>query len=277
MQGLGKLVTNCFSKFGLCSRKAAIRLATETGQVLVDKSAKLGRDLTTSEVESIFKQTLPKRLRPKIITSAEQGAREWSNRTKMTIQESEGLIDNAAGCVFMAGRKKSPMLINPKEIPFFNPSTVDKCALYAHELEHALEYNCRPLWIIKRKFLEPLKLLTKDKAKYHRDINNLGLNFQLSLPQNNSNNYEQIIKELTHGNKTKIKTLKQFMDIEIPAYTTGNNVEKYANSLGLTTEGVIIDKATRKTKMGLIPLEFEEKQGNAVTIYKNALDVLKEL
>ena len=271
---IGKLVTKCISKFGLCSRKAAIRLATETGQKLVDKSVKLGRDLTTKEVETVF-ETLPKRLRPKIITSAEQGAKEWSSRTKMTLKESEELIDNASGCVFMAGRKKSPMLINPVEIPLFNISSVDKCALYAHELEHALEYNCRPIKILERKILEPLKLLIKNKAEYYRDINKLGINFQLSLLSNKSKSYKQIVKEFAQNDKKKIKILKMFMDVELPAHTTGNNIEKYANKLGLTTEGIRLNKTTKKPEITNIPLVFTEKQGHSLSIYKQVMEALK--
>ena len=274
---IGKLVTKCISKFGLCSRKAAVRLATETGQALVDKSVKLGRDLTTKEVESVFKQTLPKKLRPKIITSAEEGTKEWANRSKMTLKESEELVSNAAGCVFMAGSKKSPMLINSVDIPLFNPSSIDKCALYAHELEHALEYNCRPIKILKRKILDPLKFLIKDKGKYHRDINTLGMNFQLSLLSNKSKSCKQIVSEFTQKDKSKIKILKKFMDIEIPAHTTGNNIEKYANSLGLTTEGFKYNPITKKLELANIPIEFTEKQGHSATVYKEVLDILKSL
>lgn len=62
----GIAVTNLTSRFGIVSRKAAMRIATETGYKLVDKSREVGRLLNKEEVEQVFK-TLPKRLRPKTL------------------------------------------------------------------------------------------------------------------------------------------------------------------------------------------------------------------
>ena len=69
---LGLAITNLTSKVGILSRKASIRLATETGEKVLQRKGELGRNLNSEEIEQVFAEVLPKRCRPKIITTEEE-------------------------------------------------------------------------------------------------------------------------------------------------------------------------------------------------------------
>ena len=60
----GLAITNLTSKFGVLSRKACIRLATETGEKVLAKKGELGRNLNKEELEQVFSEILPKACRP---------------------------------------------------------------------------------------------------------------------------------------------------------------------------------------------------------------------
>ncbi len=275
----GKLVTWGMTRFGFCSRKAAIRLASQTGKKLAEQSAKLGRDLTTDEVQVLFKQTLPKKLRPKIITSVDKATKDFTQRTKMPEDFVYNAVANPAvkGMACMGGRTKTPIFIK-SDNSFAFGGGIDRSSVIAHELEHALEYNNRPVKIFERKILDPLRMLfIKDKGNYYKNLNELNFDFQVAIQANPVSNYSQIIKDLTQGSKTKTKMLKKIMDVEIPGYTTGANVEKYVKSLGLKEVGLVIDPVTHKGKEILIPKALTEANGKNLTLYQQAMLALKNI
>lgn len=148
----GIALTKLTSKAGILSRKAAVRLSTETGKRLVDKSREVGRLLNKEEVELIFEQMLPKKCRPQIITTKEEVANIFRQQglPETKIQE---LINNpyVGAATVTNGKNKCPIWIpfenienTPALQPYANP-------LIAHELEHALEKNNRMIDIIRRK------------------------------------------------------------------------------------------------------------------------------
>lgn len=248
MTAIGKLVTCVTTKFGLCSRKAAMRIATETGEKLVDESTRLGRSLNLQEIESVFNQCIPKKIRPKILTSKEEFAKEALKRG--VLQETAEQIYNnpyMVGAATTIGRKKAAIFLNfdnniinqASEITGIAP-TVFQNSMIAHELEHALEYNGRFKKILERKILNPLKLaLKKDKKAFMKQINEDNLKFQSTLqtragetyfnnPKSFGDTIKSLVQELANGSKEKIRLYKRIIDVETPAYIAGNNVEKYA-------------------------------------------------
>lgn len=149
----GLAVTNLTSKFGILSRKACIRIATETGKKVADKSKEVGRMVSKEEIEQIFAQTVPKRCRPKLITTNEE-AIDVFRRTGHTEEEiSQFMSMPFSAAVLENGTRKYPIWIpfekfetGLPELKMFMSSTV------GHELEHALEKNHRIRDIFRRKF-----------------------------------------------------------------------------------------------------------------------------
>ena len=70
---IGVAITELTSRVGLLSRKASMRLAKETGIKLVDKTREVGRALNKGEIEEVFAQNLPKRCKPTLVTTPEEG------------------------------------------------------------------------------------------------------------------------------------------------------------------------------------------------------------
>ena len=85
VKALGMALTKLTSRFGVLSKKACVRLATETGYKLVDTTKQIGRPLNIKEIESVFAETLPKKCRPQIITKTEDVADILKNRGIDTI------------------------------------------------------------------------------------------------------------------------------------------------------------------------------------------------
>lgn len=149
----GIAITNLTSKFGILSRKACIRIATETGKKVADKSKEVGRMVNKEEIEQIFDQTVPKRCRPKLLTTNEE-AIDVFRRTGHTEEEiNEYLQLPFAAAVIENGTKKWPIWVPfsrlETELPqlqVFMSSTV------GHELEHALEKNNRIRDVFRRNF-----------------------------------------------------------------------------------------------------------------------------
>ena len=148
----GIAITNLTSKFGILSRKACIRIATETGKKIADKSKEVGRMVNKEEIEQIFAQTVPKRCRPKLLTTNEE-AIDVFRRTGHTEEEiNEYMHLPFAAALLENGTKKYPIWIpferlktEIPELQMFMSSTV------GHELEHALEKNNRIIDIFRRK------------------------------------------------------------------------------------------------------------------------------
>ena len=149
----GIAITNLTSKFGILSRKACVRIATETGKKVADKSKEVGRMVNKEEIEQIFAETVPKRCRPKILTT-NQEAIDVFRRTGHTEEEINKYMQMPfAAAVIENGTHSWPMWIPferfktqlPKEMELFMSSTV------GHELEHALEKNNRFSDIFRRK------------------------------------------------------------------------------------------------------------------------------
>ena len=272
---IGKLVTSVATKFGLCTRKAAMRIATETGQKLVDESTRLGRNLNLQEIESVFKQCVPKKIRPKILVSQEEAAKDMLKRgaSQETIDEFLG-NPYLAGIAMTMGRKKASIFLNSdcniikllSETTGMNPSAFHN-SMIAHELEHALEYNGRFRKILERKIIDPIKLaLKKDKTAYIKQINKDNLEFQMTLQERGAESYfdnpkslgdtiKSLVQELSNGSKRKIRLYKRVLNLETPAYITGNNVEKY----------------------GIKDPDLPLIQGITADVYKKAGEVLKNI
>ena len=271
---VGKLATSVAAKFGLCTRKAAIRLATETGYKLVDESTRLGRNLTASEIEDVFAATLPKKLRPKILGSRNE-IEKMLKDIGYSPERAHATAHNPlmiGGCI-PAGSGKQPIFVEMKKLDHLTNDS-----LLAHELEHALERNNRFKGIFARRIGYPLcsikTLLNKNYidnlVRLNGRVENLqeyGLqiknktfltetNKALScnsttdgIIELNGLTKEQYFARLrsairnvangetkgSHNNKT-FKLIKGTLDMEIPAYTVGGRVQEYAYKL---TEGQI--------------------------------------
>lgn len=171
----GLAVTNLTSRFGFLSRKACIRLATETGEKVLARKAELGRNLNKQEIEQVFSEIIPKRCRPKVITEDHEVV-ECLKRldfSEQQIAEQINSCNNAAmvAAVICNGTKKMKLWIPFGRIEKFEGPIRDyiettQPAFIAHEMEHALEKNCRIKDIVKRKiskiYLKVKKLFDKD-------------------------------------------------------------------------------------------------------------------
>ena len=165
---IGRLATSVAAKFGVCTRKAAMRLATETGYKLVDESAKLGRGLTIEEIEKVFSQTLPKKLRPKLLGSREDVQRMFENiGYSKEVAHMQAYNPNLGGGCVPAGSGKQPIFIERGNFDFQTENSY-----IAHEVEHALERNNRLKAIYARKMCMPLLAL---KSLFNKNfIDSLG-------------------------------------------------------------------------------------------------------
>ena len=174
----GIAITNLTSRFGIVSRKAAMRIATETGYKLVDKSREVGRFVNKEEVEQIF-GTLPKRLRPKVITNNEYANILRNNGiSELEIEKELANQSVGAACVFN-GTKKTSIWLPYDRIQTSSPQEMQTTitnSKIAHELEHALETNNRILWIFRRKISKIKeffgKLFDKNYIEKMNDIEN---------------------------------------------------------------------------------------------------------
>ncbi len=241
---LGRLATSVAAKFGLCTRKAAIRLASETGCKLVDESARLGRNLNNQEIEAVFKQTLPKKLRPKILGSKEETVKQMAKRGLSDESAQEFMShDEIFGVALTHGAKKAPLFVdmsNVEKIVGKNDFVFGNSSI-AHELEHAIEYNNRLKKIVSRKIIGPIMMkFKKDPKAFLKQINNDNLKFQESIQRligqpdaERLTGIKSTVEQLSNGSKKKLKLFKTSLNLEIPAYTTGYNVELYgAKKLG---------------------------------------------
>lgn len=145
-------IANLSAKMGIVSRKQAMEMSINTGKKLADKSNSINRLVNLQEIEEVFKQTLPERCRPKILTKKEEvvDILVKSGLSVEQAQESVNMPYIGAACV-NNGRKQMPIWIpleNFEKLPFLKPLL---SSFITHELEHALERNNRPIDIIRRK------------------------------------------------------------------------------------------------------------------------------
>ena len=156
----GIAITNLTSKFGLLSRKACIRLATETGEKVLARKGELGRNPNKEEIEQIFAEILPKACRPKVITEDSE-VMECLKRTgfnEQQITEQLKACDEAVMAAAIVGNGTGRMKLwmpfgrlEKFEGPLRDYIDTTQPAFIAHEMEHALEKNCRIKDIFKRK------------------------------------------------------------------------------------------------------------------------------
>ena len=187
MSSFGKFVTSVTSKFGIVSRKAAMRLATETGMAIVDEGARLGRKLTVDEMASVMRRTLPKRCCPKLLSSRQEVADQIVRAGLATPQQASQIANNPkmlGGCVNNGTKKTTIFVVSNPKIP-----AEFEYNFFSHELEHALEYNNRIKGIWNRK-TQPFKLFLKnifngsEKSKdMQYVIQTAGGNFQAEVQQ----------------------------------------------------------------------------------------------
>ena len=151
---LGIAITNLTSKVGILSRRASIRLATETGKKLVDKSREVGRILQPEEIQEVFTQTLPKKCRPKIISTEE--VQPYLERHGLDEKQKKELMESTKmmGAATVSNLTKKSVIWLPYEKLSALPIGIEPIvnSAVAHELEHALEANHRFTRIIQRKF-----------------------------------------------------------------------------------------------------------------------------
>ena len=270
MVSVGRLITAVVTKFGFCSQKAAVRIATETGMKMIDESRRLGRNLNTSEVESIFKANVPRGIRPKILTSQEETAKQMIERGMSEEKAREFIAnENVLGCALTMGRKKAPIFVKT-DAPILEQieqvggdSAAFSVSTITHELEHALEYNGRLSKTLQRRFIYPIKLaFKKDKKAYIDGLNAENLKFQIAMQEHLPSVPEQefeatargMIENLSKGSRKLLKLYKNSLKLEIPAYTAGSNVEKYVGE-------------------GSIP----QFQGIVGGIYRKVAEILKDM
>jgi len=157
---IGLAITALTSKVGILSRKASIRLATETGEKVLARKGELGRNLNVEEIEQVFAEVLPKKCRPKIITTEAEVReclkRDGLNEEQINAQISGCIKNHMAAAMVFNGTRKCPIFI-PREGESWLPDALKSYletmapATVAHETEHALEKNCRVFDVFKRK------------------------------------------------------------------------------------------------------------------------------
>lgn len=257
MKALGIALTKITSKFGLLSQKACIRLATETGYKLVDTEKQLGRTLNVNEIKSVFEEVLPKKCRPKILSTADE-YRQFVGRDTAN-------PPFALGCAFPYAKFKSPIWLNTELFP----KSANKNSTIAHELEHALEANHRPASIICKNLLNlRYSIMSKisDVDTFSYEVYNPirdKIEWNIKGPvikcmnSNNSlnclpkiadiakqcgktkgefiNELRSIVEEAGLSGKNKglgtffaLKDLENIMRIETPAYKVGGAIKEYS-------------------------------------------------
>ena len=258
MSSYGILITKLTSRFGIVSRKAAVRLATETGKRIVDTQNTLGRALNSTDIQDVFKQVLPKRCRPKLITNLED-AKPYFKKLKMPDEMIEAQLKDAAAAAIPNGCGKRPIWVPLADLD----NNTQIASFTAHELEHALEINNRAINKLKRRLGVPfllLKVLTnknflKEVQVLATKTSDLQINLQKKfLPQmfektisgynatmKGQPEYKEALRNaieevIDSGSKTTSKKAynlsKSVLDIEAPAYKAGGEVERYAYEIG---------------------------------------------
>ncbi|MBP3846200.1 hypothetical protein J6I39_00455 [bacterium] len=262
MSVLGIGITKVTSKFGLISRKASVRLATETGKKLVDKTNQVGRALNKTEIEDVFVQTLPKRCRPKILTEKEQ-VKEYFRKLGMTDEMAEIQMEYAAAGAVPNGMGKRSIYLPLQEMEGEIPS------LSAHELEHALEFNNTLKGKFGRRVLGllvlPRLLFDKNFAVKMTKLREIATELECKLQsaafsdaekllesaptkenlakilsadvKGGPDKIRQAIREIispinSATSKSEYAVSKRVLDMEIPAYKVGGEVERYAKGMG---------------------------------------------
>ena len=157
---LGLAITNLTSKIGILSRKACIRLATETGERAIAKKAELGRNLNKQDLEQLFAEVLPKRCRPKVITEDSEVI-ECLKRSGFNDEQIKAQIASVdKGAMIAAnvsdGINKMKYWMPYERLARFEGPIKEYVeltnpAFIAHEMEHSLEKNCRVKDIYRRK------------------------------------------------------------------------------------------------------------------------------
>ena len=146
MSKFGIRVGNFLARYGITTEKSSIRLATEAGKNLVDDVAARGGRINKTVIEQSFAKSLPKRLRPEILTKREEMIPYYVNTGYSEQQARQILKGNFFALCVPNGTKKSPIYI-----PIVESNHGDLEAYTAHELEHALEKNNRISNKIRRK------------------------------------------------------------------------------------------------------------------------------
>ncbi|MBP3924420.1 hypothetical protein J6E39_04180 [bacterium] len=238
---------------------------------MVDKSRELGRKLTAEEINQIFAETLPKKCRPKVITTKEEII-PFYERMGYTHEQAHAAAyqPNVGGMCVPNGSGKNPIYVPVKSYP----SISSVAETTAHELEHALERNNRLKGIVMRHLLTPYLVLKSFTNKnFMQKVNRLELSenkVQIGLQHANKTlddirvepvincpptseglakvnglsekrykaQIRSIIRNVLNGksegseNIFRMRSLKDVFDIEIPAYTVGGRVQRYALNLG---------------------------------------------
>lgn len=255
MSAIGFAITKLTSQFGLLSRKASIRLATQTGKKLVDKTNQVGRALNKTEIEEVFTETLPKRCRPKLYTTKE----ELVNGTLLTDKAADDILEGTGGLHIPNFKGREKVFINIK-----NKSKEDICDIVSHELEHSLEYKSSAinehfkalvrLPLMSFKFLKTIVMNSKNIKK--SDLNNikdtlknkvfqgteiedkLYLQFGKKITDLDEETLRSIIRDkinpsyITTTELDYTSALLRF-DCEVPAYKVGDSIREY---MGLAPE-----------------------------------------
>ena len=320
---LGIAVTNLTSKIGILSRKACIRLATETGEKTLAKKLELGRNPNKEEVEKIFSEILPKACRPKVITQDSE-VYECLRRSGFTDEQIAKQLQSGEDIAMVAANvgngtgKMTYWIPYERHAQIQNPFIKQYIetnfpALIAHEMEHSLEKNCRIKDIFRRKFSKIRMAIGKFFDKNYsekinkrqigvhefegdmqksigavtaeldhatgnikfkckptvEDISKLfarerGISFEEKLRSFIRNNYASAENQGSETNK-RFKLLKYWMDMELPAYEVGGQIER--KIAGLKEDQYALDEMVAKGYEAAIDIAKQERR----TYWKNKL------
>lgn len=256
---------------GLASKKQCIKMATNTGKKLVDLMQTTGRNLTKSDIETVFSQTLPKGFAPKVLTErAEMIPYLIKQGMSKELATAYANHPNIGAATIMNGSNKSVLYL-----PLLKEGQIAQnreIPLYAHELEHSLEINHRFGQILFRKLSAPiLKIIKKFKPKAIDIFGNIGMKFhdfesKIQMANNTSmsyaprflncnaykedilrlngmdentyiRNFKEIIKQFADSssncsqNRKIYKLYRKKLKLEVSAYKTEGEVQRYVSQL----------------------------------------------
>lgn len=237
MSTIGIAITKLTSQFGVLSRKASVRIATETGKKLVDKTNQVGRALNKSEIEEVFVETLPKRCRPKIYITEEELV-EGTKKSLLNRNDISEAVNDAEAFYVPSSIGKGKIFL-----PVNNLSKESICGDIAHELEHALEYKgnaLKEIWKLPFMLFEIIKMKIKGKNpfSYAKEMGKMAHNLENSvinavhMGTHSEDELCKIIRGAINPNSPKTTQADYaagilLFDKEIRAYKAGNAIEKY--------------------------------------------------
>ena len=120
---IGLAITALTSKVGILSRKASIRLATETGEKVLARKGELGRNLNVEEIEQVFAEVLLNNNDPSKITldRAKEILKDSISKDKPTIISPQYILEIVADYYNIdtddiTSKKRNADIVLPRQI-----------------------------------------------------------------------------------------------------------------------------------------------------------------